>query len=554
MWGNPGQSGASWGSSSTAAIFGVAEGVRTPTVTAMSEANELLRTAREHTPSRRAPGAHMSRAELAETVCAWLWDTTEVRYELDGHYIAKLERGAVRWPGAAYRSGLRYVLNVASDNELGFSPPPGVVVTEPELTLPSTVGLEDDVSDAGDESISFLTFAEQSNVGDLTVEQLHADILGIAQNYLRAPTRPLFVRSRGVRDRAFRLLAGRQSPKQSRDLYSAAGWAITLLAWMSVDLGRPDVAERHTRTAWACAEAADHDVLRAWIRATQHTAAFWQDDFAGAAAYAQDGLRYAAGTSALFLASAAAVDLARCGRADDARDALGQARRMPATPADSEPPGLFICTPERAEGIWSDAYLALGEARHTLGHADRSVAMFEAAPHLLRNFGSERMVRLQQAKSRLALGQLDGAIETLAPVLSTPLEYRVRPLIHRISEVAALAAPYARTPQGRQLREQIRDFTQHPDLPARPTRTRRRKPGPQPPEAPTAAKNPKPLEPPKPQHPGSQRTDAHPADVQGSDPRRADPQGPDARRFEPHAHRPEPQQPDVQRAGAVPRS
>jgi len=104
--------------------------------------------------------------------------------------------------------------------------------------------------------------AEESNVGELTVEQLQADIERIAQSYLRTPTRPLFAKSRAIRDRAFALLAGNQSPRQSRDLYSAAGWAITILAWMSVDLGRPDIAESHTRTAWACAEAADHDVLQ----------------------------------------------------------------------------------------------------------------------------------------------------------------------------------------------------------------------------------------------------------------------------------------------------
>jgi len=429
----------------------------------------------------------MSRAELAEAVCAWLWDTTEVKYELDGHYIAKLERGAVRWPGAAYRSGLRYILNVASDNELGFNPPPGVVATDPDLTLPSTAGFDDEVTGAGDESVALLTFAEESNVGELTVEQLHADIERIAQNYLRVPTRPLFDRSRAVRDRAFRLLAGRQPPKQSRDLYAAGGWAITLLAWMSVDLGRPDVAESHTRTAWACAEAADHDELRAWIRATQHTAAFWQDDFARAAAHARDGLQYASGTSALFLASAVAVDLARAGRTEDARRALDAAKRLTVEATGSEPGGPFLCTPERAEGIWSDAHLALGEARHTAAHADRGVSLFEASPHVLRNLGSERMVRLQQAKARLALGQLDGAVEALDPVLSTPLEYRVRPLIHRIGEVAALTTPYARDPVARTLRERIRDFAYRPDLPARPAPTRQASaappPEPQPAEA-----------------------------------------------------------------------
>ncbi len=67
-------------------------------------------------------------------------------YELDGHYIAKLERGAVRWPGAAYRSGLRYILNVASDNELGFLPPPGTPANELELIPPSTLDVREEVA------------------------------------------------------------------------------------------------------------------------------------------------------------------------------------------------------------------------------------------------------------------------------------------------------------------------------------------------------------------------------------------------------------------------
>jgi hypothetical protein len=269
----------------------------------------------------------MSRAELAESVVLWLWETTGAQYELDGHYIAKLERGAVRWPGAAYRSGLRHVLNVSSDSELGFTQAGLAGSFDTDLTQASTNGLADELINAGDESITMLALAEESNVGDLTVEQLHVDIERIAQNYLKVPTKPLFERTKAVRDRAFKLLTGRQPPHQTRDLYAAAGWAITLLGWMSVDLGRPDVAESHTRTAWACAEAADFDELRAWVRATQHTAAFWQDDFTRAAEFAQDGLRYAEGTSALFLASVAAVDLARIGRLDDASEALDAAKR-----------------------------------------------------------------------------------------------------------------------------------------------------------------------------------------------------------------------------------
>ncbi|WP_238164256.1 hypothetical protein [Kribbella pittospori] len=438
----------------------------------MPDPNELLRTARERTPSRRAPGEQMSRAELAEAVCGWLWETTETKYELDGHYIAKLERGAVRWPGAAYRAGLRYVLNVVDDADLGFVAPGGLTGADPEPGTSSMLGLEDDLVQAGDESVALLALAEESNVGDLTVEQLHADIVRITQQYLRTPTRPLYIRARAIRDRAFRLLAGRQPPSQTRDLYAAGGWALTLLAWISVDLGRPDVAESHTRTAWACAEAAESDDLRAWVRATQHTAAFWQDDFARATTYAQDGLQYATGSSTLFLASVAAVDLARTGRHAEAREALTIAKRTTVRTDVPELGGPFLCTPERAEGIWSDTHLALGEAQRTLEHADRGIAQFEAAPHAVRNFGSERMVRLQQAKAHLQLGDLDGATEAVSVVLTTPVEYRVRPLIHRISEVAALTrlSRHATDPKARALHDSIRVFTRHPASRATPSK------------------------------------------------------------------------------------
>jgi hypothetical protein len=45
----------------------------------------------------------MSRAELADAVSAWLWQTKGVHLPLDGAYIAKLEHGAVRRTGSTYR-------------------------------------------------------------------------------------------------------------------------------------------------------------------------------------------------------------------------------------------------------------------------------------------------------------------------------------------------------------------------------------------------------------------------------------------------------------------
>ena len=86
----------------------------------MGERNARLRTARERLPSCRVPGEHLSRAELADAVNAWLWEHTDRRFDLDDHLIGKWERGIVRYPIAPYRAALRAVLGVDTDVELGF--------------------------------------------------------------------------------------------------------------------------------------------------------------------------------------------------------------------------------------------------------------------------------------------------------------------------------------------------------------------------------------------------------------------------------------------------
>lgn len=89
----------------------------------MYRPNTLLRAARERLPSVVAPGEHASRGEVVDAVNRWLWETTGRRHALDAHYLAKLERGVARWPNAAYRAGLRHVLGVAEDADLGFVAP-----------------------------------------------------------------------------------------------------------------------------------------------------------------------------------------------------------------------------------------------------------------------------------------------------------------------------------------------------------------------------------------------------------------------------------------------
>jgi hypothetical protein len=101
----------------------------------MAEENRLLRAARQATPSAVSPGFALSRSELAELVNAAVYRHTGRVSALDGHYVAKLERGVIRWPGQAYRRGFREVLGAATDSELGFCRPPRNTDAAPPLPV-----------------------------------------------------------------------------------------------------------------------------------------------------------------------------------------------------------------------------------------------------------------------------------------------------------------------------------------------------------------------------------------------------------------------------------
>ena len=66
----------------------------------------------------------MTRTELAEAVNQYVWTTSQKRICLDAGTLSRYERGHIRWPSATYREGLRAVLGVETDANLGFHPTP----------------------------------------------------------------------------------------------------------------------------------------------------------------------------------------------------------------------------------------------------------------------------------------------------------------------------------------------------------------------------------------------------------------------------------------------
>ncbi|GAA3783895.1 hypothetical protein GCM10022403_018230 [Streptomyces coacervatus] len=290
---------------------------------------------------------------------------------------------------------------------------------------------------AADESATWAQWAEASNVGDIALEQLMAEIRALASDYLTSDPVTLFTRTRMLRDRVFALLEGHQYPRQSTDLYVAAGFLCGLLAWMSSDLGQLRDADTQGRTAWLCAELAGHNDLRAWVLSTRSKVAFWDRRLKDAINYARRGASYrTTGTVGVLLACQEADAWSGLGANEEALVALSRAREARATMSgEDDIGGIFACQPARQENYAAAVQLRVGRPVDALRSAENALTLLTAQP--VRAYGTKAQIHISQASAHLATGEAEGALEALTPVLSLPPDHRLAPVTRRLNELAA---------------------------------------------------------------------------------------------------------------------
>jgi hypothetical protein len=305
---------------------------------------------------------------------------------------------------------------------------------------PGTATAEEEViMTAAEQSAEFSEWAEASNVGQNTLDQLDQDVRGVARAYLRRPPLPLVLDTVRIRNRAFTLLEGRQYPRQSQRLYVVAGRACGLLAWMSGDVGRTAEADTQARTGWLCAELADDEGLRAWIRATQSKSAYWDGRIRDSARLAEAGLAHQATDSVrTLLSSLAARAWARLGRAQDAHAALARAaeERERLTEPD-EVGGLYGFSEAQQSYLAGSTYLWLQESVEALRAADRAVWLYEIGNPEERFYGAETIALIDAASAHLQSDELDGTADKLSPVLRLPPQQRLETFTLRLGEMRA---------------------------------------------------------------------------------------------------------------------
>ncbi|MDQ4037229.1 MAG: hypothetical protein M3313_02475 [Actinomycetota bacterium] len=180
--------------------------------------------------SPRVPGACLCRVELAEAVNNWLYRNTGRSGVLDGNYIARLERGAVRRPGRDYRAGFRAVLGASDDAELGFVVP---TRSHEPLRTPQSTDLDPArETPADDEAPATGDYLDELR---RTISHLVA-IEGVHGGAELAPIARGFRRSQRI------LGEGRYLPAIERDLEAVTAEFGELCGWLLFDAERQDQA------------------------------------------------------------------------------------------------------------------------------------------------------------------------------------------------------------------------------------------------------------------------------------------------------------------------
>ncbi len=448
--------------------FGLAsDGQRTPTGSAGPlSTNDTQQTAGRSARAHQKPTPNLairarriarrwSQEQAADTIAQAVADNTRKRrpISIDAQYIARLERGEIRWPNIDFRAALRTVYGAATDTELGLFeirhhdadsiriPTTALQLHEfSPATLPGTAGtsgdpgnsLEQALIAAAEEAADFGAWAEQMNRGTIVIERLHQRTRQLASACLSLPPAVVMAHARPLSRDVFAMARQHHKPAQARDLYMIATYLCSMMAWLAGDLGALEAAELQARTAWACAEIADDAESTAWALSVQAKIAFQRRDYTKTVELTRRGLRYdSTGTSRVMLVCQEADALSLLGATDKATESIRRAD----TEADrihgaDSIGGLLSCGPARHANYAAGVYLLAGRTDLALSEANRALDQLNSSG--IYGFGTVAQLHLTRTAAHVRAGQIDGAAEAARPVLDLPPERRLATLTERL--------------------------------------------------------------------------------------------------------------------------
>ncbi len=322
---------------------------------------------------------------------------------------------------------------------------------------------------AAQKARKFAVLAGQASVSDEIIDQIHADVGGLALAYPRQPLPAILGELVDIQDAVFTILEGRTPPNQARQVYFLAGVTSGLLAEASHDLADAPSAAAQARTAFVCAEQADHNGLRAWVRGLQALVAYWAGRPQESVRYAQSGGAFAdlaGSTTTVWLPISEARSWAMLGNSQNALAALEKAERSWDRVTGDELDEMGgICTFGRTRQMYyaADALTWLPtEVGAAETYAAQAVEAYRDTDSAEWAFGDQAGSHADLAVARVMRGELDGAVEALSPVLELPTDQRNNGIIASAQRVRETLLRSRLVNDSRQLQDRIETFTRSP--------------------------------------------------------------------------------------------
>jgi hypothetical protein len=404
--------------------------------------------------------------EAAELVVRTAREQEGISISLSGRHLGRLarsERSGNR-PNPVTRRALQYTFNRPVDELSGPYVPGDLDVGDRKRGTEASEVL----TVAADRARRFMTSLQ--TLSDESMQLIHDEVRDLVRAYPARPLPEILGHLASGQEAVFSLLERPQGPTHARQLYFLSAVLGGMLAKASHDLADPHAALAQSRTAWLCAEQADHDGLRAWISGLQALICYWARRPHESIRYAQRGAAYAhraGNTSMVWLPASEARAWALLGNEEQARDAIERAERawdrvrpdemdeMGGLATFGRPRQLYFAADtlawlpdESAEG------LSVAE-----DHARQAVEAYSdpSDPHWA--FGDAAGSHAVLAIARIGRGEIDGATDALTPVLDLPTEQRINGIVHSVNRALSHTSTSVST---RELQERIEFYAQAP--------------------------------------------------------------------------------------------
>ncbi|MGH3228346.1 MAG: hypothetical protein ACRDOA_07155 [Streptosporangiaceae bacterium] len=328
-------------------------------------------------PLRNWRGQHyLSRAELASRINATSAGIAS-RLVCDEERVRRWESGEVRWPSPPYRRALKELAGLDPD-QLGFVPhQQGAVIPAPRIEAAEAFRSETELFD----TLDLPRMVTVSDLGQGTIDTLQeaADLL--CRAYPTAAADELRARTKQRLTYISRLLGGRLTLAQHRELLVTAGWLALLLGCVHYDLGEREQAEAARQAAHQAGLQAGHGQIIAWSYEMAAWFALTEGRYHDVVHYAEAGQQHAGLTGAMIqLVLQQARGQARLGDRHDVHASLDHgARLLEQLPRPEHPENHFVFDHTKWIFYAATCYTWLGDDEPAEEHA-REIIAYHSRP------------------------------------------------------------------------------------------------------------------------------------------------------------------------------